>query len=414
MQDVNDSIIKEASRCYCCKNAQCVKYCPLGVDIPEIMRLVKDGKEYEAYRLLSNSTLFGAICGVVCPHSHQCEGHCLKGLTDRAVAIGQVERMLTEQYQHSLTVGTDCGKSVAIVGAGVSGIACALNLRKLGIAVTMYEKQHLTGGVVRYGIPDFRLKKDALDKLTAMLYQTGVTLITSCEVGTMVTLPQLLEEFDAVYLATGLQGNVKLGIVGEQCNGVVFGADYLKNVQRAKHVVVVGGGNSAIDCARTALRHSQKTTLVYRRTVNEIPAYPDELQAALDEGLNIEYLAQPIEILNNQGKVTGIKLCRMQPSEVQSDGRKGVVATNNTFDIQCDLVVVAIGNNLHFAGDTAPQSINGRVAVDKDMHTSIDRVYAGGDVVNTVNTVAYAIKQGMDAANSIAYDLGISCTNKAD
>ncbi len=396
---IDKRIIAEASRCLQCSNARCRAHCPLGNDIPQLMHYVATDRADKAYEVLSATNRLGAICGVVCPHSQLCSGHCV--LADNCIDIGAVESYIALHYSvNSVTDSQLAGHSIAVVGGGVSGIACALELCSHGAHVDIYNGGVL-GGVVASGIPSFRLPIQYVESVLNLVDNNDISVVQSY-VGTDITLAELDSRYSAVYLAVGHSVDNRLDIAGSNLPGVLYGGSYLAQRQQLGSVVVIGGGNVAVDCARTAVRNGSSVTLAYRRTIAQMPAYDSEIAHLQSEGVQILELHSPLEILGDSS-VSGIVLAQMQLSACGSDGRATVVATDSTTTIQCDNIIVAVGSSM------ATEVLRGsnivcrgsRVVVDNNMHTGVGNIYAGGDIVNSHTTVVHAVQDGTTTAGHI-------------
>ena len=423
----------EASRCLQCKNAPCVKGCPVGIDIPAFLKAAGEGDFAGAYGTISASSLLPAVCGRVCPQEKQCQKECTMGkaLKDvsKAVAIGRVERFCADLARETAAaplpeIAPATGKRVAVVGSGPAGITVAADVRRAGHEVVLFEAFHKAGGVLVYGIPEFRLPKSIvqaeLDKLKAM----GVEIRTNFVVGRTRKLTDLLEKdgFDAVFVGTGAGLPKFMGIEGENLVGVYSANEYLtrSNLMKAYdreraatpiHVVdrvaVLGGGNVAMDAARTALRLGAKEVhLIYRRTEKEMPARAEEIHHAKEEGVQFHFLENAKRILGENGKVTGIECLRYELGEPDASGRRRpVVIEGSEFTIPMDAVIVALGNESNpLIKATTPgleTDAKGHIVADENGRTSLPRVFAGGDIVLGAATVILAMGEGRKAAAAI-------------
>ena len=421
----------EASRCLQCKNAPCMKGCPVSINIPGFLREAAEGKFEAAYGIIAQSSLLPAVCGRVCPQERQCQMGCTMGKmlkdVNKAVAIGRVERFCADFVrENGLTkapsVKPATGKRVAIIGSGPASITVAADVRREGHEVTMFEAFHKTGGVLVYGIPEFRLPKAIVQKEIDGLQAMGVKIETSFVVGRTRRIADLMEKdgFDAVFIGTGAGLPKFMNIPGENLVGVFSANEYLTraNLMKAydaahadtpfyhsKKVVVLGGGNVAMDAARMALRlGAEEVHLMYRRTEVEMPARKEEVHHAKQEGVQFHTLENAVRILgNDQDVVTGIECVRFQLGEPDASGRRSPVQIpGSEFKIDCDTVIVAIGNgsNPLISQTTEGLAVNkhGNIVVDANNKTSIDGIYAGGDIVLGAATVILAMGEGRRAA----------------
>ncbi len=424
-----EEAVMEASRCLTCKNPQCVQGCPVSIDIPGFVQKVKEQDFASASAIISESSALPAVCGRVCPQESQCEGKCIRGIKGEAIAIGKLERFVADWAREngikpSLDV-TPNGKKVAVIGSGPSGLTCAGDLARKGYAVTIFEALHEPGGVLVYGIPEFRLPKQKvvakeIDNLRAM----GVTIETDVVVGKAVTIDELLSEegFDAVFIGTGAGLPKFMGIPGETANGVYSANEYLtrSNLMKAfdesydtpinpgKKVAVIGGGNVAMDAARTALRLGADVSIVYRRSEEELPARVEEVHHAKEEGIVFELLTNPVEILTDEnGWVNGMKCIRMELGEPDASGRRRPVEIpGSEFVMELDTVIMSLGTspNPLISSTTDGLDINKRqgiIADDESGATSRKGVFAGGDAVTGAATVILAMGAGKCAAKGI-------------
>jgi len=418
----------EASRCLHCKNPRCVQACPVSVKIPDFIAEVATGDINAAASIIAEDSSLPAVCGRVCPQESQCEGSCILGVKSEPVAIGKLERFVADHTAgtQSVTepVNVTGGLKVAIVGSGPAGLACASDLAKKGYDVTIFEALHKAGGVLEYGIPEFRLPKDTvlkreIDSVKAL----GVKIETDVIVGRTVTIDQLMDKegFKAVFVGTGAGLPKFMGIPGENLNGVfsanefltrnnlmkAFREDYLTPIHAGKKCCVVGGGNVAMDAARTALRLGADTTIVYRRTENELPARKEEVHHAKEEGIDFQMLTNPVEILGDEkGWVRAIKCIRMELGEPDASGRRSPVPIpGSEFEIPTETVIMALG--------TAPNPLivnttkglqatrRGGLEADAEGRTTREGIFAGGDAVTGAATVILAMGAGRKAAAAI-------------
>ena len=419
----------EAARCINCKNAQCVKGCPVAIDIPGFIQKVKEGDIAEAYQVISKASALPAVCGRVCPQETQCEGKCIRGIKGDPISIGKLERFVADWARENgikpAAPAEKNGKKVAVIGSGPSGLTCAGDLAKLGYDVTIFEALHKAGGVLVYGIPEFRLPKDrVVGPEVENVKALGVKIETDVIVGRTVKLDDLIEDegFDAVFIGSGAGLPKFMGIPGETACGVLSANEYLtrNNLMKAfdenydtpivhgKKVVVVGGGNVAMDAARTALRLGAETHIVYRRSEEELPARVEEVHHAKEEGIIFDLLTNPVEILADENDwVTGIKCIRMELGEPDASGRRRPVEVpGSEFTIECDTVIMSLGTspNPLISSTTKGLEINRRqciVATEDTGATSKEGVYAGGDAVTGAATVILAMGAGKAAAKGI-------------
>ncbi|MDD6010279.1 MAG: NADPH-dependent glutamate synthase [Lachnospiraceae bacterium] len=419
----------EATRCINCKNAQCVKGCPVNIDIPGFVSKVKDGEFKEAYDVISKSSALPAVCGRVCPQESQCEGKCIRGIKGEPISIGKLERFVADwAAENGIKPSVDApsnGKRVAVIGSGPAGLTCAGDLAKMGYDVTIYEALHQPGGVLVYGIPEFRLPKEkVVAKEIENVKSLGVKIETNVIVGKSITIDELIEEegYDAVFIGSGAGLPKFMGIKGETANGVFSANEYLtrSNLMKAfdsksttpikvgKKVAVVGGGNVAMDAARTALRLGSEVHIIYRRSEEELPARVEEVHHAKEEGIIFDLLTNPVEILEDEnGWVSGIKCIRMELGEPDASGRRRPVEVKGSeFVIDVDTVIMSLGTspNPLISSTTKGLEINNHkciIATEDTGATSKEGVYAGGDAVTGAATVILAMGAGKAAAKGI-------------
>lgn len=415
---------EEADRCLGCKTRPCVKGCPVGVPIPEFISKLKEGDIDGAAEIIKSMNLLPAICGRVCPQEKQCESFCVRGNKGEPVAIGRLERFAADsQSEAKIEKPESNGHKVAVVGSGPSGLACAGELAREGYEVTIYEALHKAGGVLVYGIPEFRLPKEIVAKEIKNLEALGVNVRTNMVIGKSVTVDELLEAFDAVYIGSGAGLPSFMGIDGESLNGVYSANEYLTRINlmkayepdsrtpifKSKRAIVVGGGNVAMDAARCARRMGAETYIVYRRTENELPARLEEVHHAKEEGIEFKFLTNPLKIEGDEnGWVKSIYCQEMRLSEPDASGRaRPVPVEGSEFSIEADCVIMAIGNspNPLISQTTAGLDTNKYgclVLADPDaMLTTREGVYAGGDAVTGAATVILAMGAGKSAAAAI-------------
>ena len=422
----------EASRCLECKNPLCMGGCPVNVKIPSFLKKVSLGDIKGAYEVLKEDTLLPSICGRVCPQEKQCQKECVLGKSlkdvNKAVSIGRVERFVAD-YARENDFDSDIkeiksnGKKVAIIGSGPCGITASADLRKLGYDVTVFEAFHKLGGVLIYGIPEFRLPNNIVEKEIEKLKKLGVKFVTNFVIGRTATLKELKEEygFEAIFISTGAGLPLFMNIEGENLVGVFSANEFLTRVNlmegykeesntpvyRVKNVVVVGGGNVAMDASRVARRLGANVKLVYRRTRDEMPARKEEVEHAMEEGVEFLFLTNPKRILGDENKrVSKIECLKYELGEVDASGRRSPKEIpGSEFLIEADAVIMALGNNPNpLISKTTPEievDKKGRIVVDENLKTSIDGIYAGGDIVLGAATVILAMGMGRKAAKSI-------------
>ena len=424
-----EEAMEEASRCINCKNAKCIQGCPVSINIPAFVKAVKEGKITEAADIIAESSALPAICGRVCPQETQCEGKCIRGIKGDPISIGKLERFVADYSREHGYVPkkpeTTNGKKVAIIGSGPAGLTCAGDLAKLGYEVTIFEALHEPGGVLTYGIPEFRLPKDeVVQKEIDNVRKLGVKIECNVVIGKSVTIDQLMEEegFEAVFIGSGAGLPKFMGIPGENAVGVfsanefltrnnlmkAFRDDYDTPIFRGTKVAVVGGGNVAMDAARTALRLGATTYIVYRRSEAELPARVEELHHAKEEGIIFHLLTNPTEILEDEkGWVKGMKCVRMELGEPDASGRRRpVVIPDSEFTLDVDTVIMALGTspNPLISSTTEGLEINKWkciVAEEANGQTSKNGVFAGGDAVTGAATVILAMEAGKAGAKGI-------------
>ncbi len=419
---------EEASRCLKCKNPQCQKGCPVSIDIPSFIKEVEDGNIEEAAKIIGRSSALPAVCGRVCPQESQCEGKCIRGIKGEPISIGKLERFVADWSREN---GIDPeksaesnGKKVAVIGSGPSGLTCAGDLAKLGYDVTIFEALHEPGGVLVYGIPEFRLPKDTVVKHEIEnVKKLGVKIETNVVIGHSTKIDELLNEegFDAVFIGSGAGLPRFMGIPGESANGVFSANEYLtrSNLMKAfkeeydtpivagKKVAVVGGGNVAMDAARTALRLGAEVHIVYRRSEEELPARVEEVHHAKEEGVIFDLLTNPVEILEDEkGWVKGMKCIRMELGEPDASGRrKPVEVPGSEFIMDVDTVIMSLGTspNPLISSTTVGLDTDRRkcIIADETGKTTKEAVYAGGDAVTGAATVILAMEAGKAGAKGI-------------
>ena len=420
--------IDEAKRCLQCKNPKCMGGCPVHIHIPEFISLVAEGKFEEAYQVISKDSALPAVCGRVCPQESQCEGLCIRGIKGESVAIGRLERFVADWHNENVKEAPvkveSNGHKVAIIGSGPSGLTCAGDLAKLGYDVTIFEALHLAGGVLVYGIPEFRLPKSIVQKEIDGLKAMGVKVETNMVIGRTISIEELKEEygFEAVFIGSGAGLPKFMNIPGENLKGVFSANEFLTRVNLmkaylpdsetpikvSKNVAVVGGGNVAMDAARCALRlGADNVYIVYRRGMAELPARKEEVEHAIEEGIIFKTLTNPTEIIGDEtGTVKAIKCVEMMLGEPDASGRRRpIVKPDSEHIVEVDCVIMSLGTspNPLIKSTTAGLSTEswGGIIVDEAAKTSVEGVYAGGDAVTGAATVILAMGAGKTAAASI-------------
>ena len=424
-----EEAMEEANRCLGCKKAKCMEGCPVSINIPGFVHEVKEGNFEKAYQIIGESSALPAVCGRVCPQETQCEGKCIRGLKGEAVSIGKLERFVADWAKENgikpVPAAQKNGHKVAVIGSGPSGLTCAGDLAKMGYDVTIFEALHKAGGVLVYGIPEFRLPKDKVVAAEVENVKSlGVKIETNVIIGKSVTIDELLKDegFEAVFIGSGAGLPMFMGIPGEQANGVFSANEYLtrNNLMKAfcedydtpiahgKKVAVVGGGNVAMDAARTALRLGAEVHIIYRRSEAELPARKEEVHHAKEEGVQFDLLCNPVEILtDDKDWVTGIKCIRMELGEPDASGRRRPVEIpGSEFTIDVDTVIMSLGTspNPLISSTTIGLDVNKRKCIIADEEfgkTSKEGVYAGGDAVTGAATVILAMGAGKAGARGI-------------
>ena len=424
-----EEAMEEANRCLGCKKAKCMEGCPVSINIPGFVHEVKEGNFEKAYQIIGESSALPAVCGRVCPQETQCEGKCIRGLKGEAVSIGKLERFVADWAKENgikpVPAAQKNGHKVAVIGSGPSGLTCAGDLAKMGYDVTIFEALHKAGGVLVYGIPEFRLPKDKVVAAEVENVKSlGVKIETNVIIGKSVTIDELLKDegFEAVFIGSGAGLPMFMGIPGEQANGVfsaneyltrnnlmkAFREDYDTPIAHGKKVAVVGGGNVAMDAARTALRLGAEVHIIYRRSEAELPARKEEVHHAKEEGVQFDLLCNPVEILtDDKDWVTGIKCIRMELGEPDASGRRRPVEIpGSEFTIDVDTVIMSLGTspNPLISSPTIGLDVNKIKCIIADEEfgkTSKEGVYAGGDAVTGAATVILAMGAGKAGARGI-------------
>ena len=424
-----EEAMEEAQRCINCKNAKCIKGCPVAINIPAFIEQVKLGNIEEAYQIISESSALPAVCGRVCPQESQCEGECIRGIKGQPISIGKLERFVADWARENgikpNLAKEKLGKKVAVIGSGPAGLTCAGDLARLGYDVTIFEALHEAGGVLVYGIPEFRLpKEDVVAKEIANVEALGVKIEKNVIIGKSVTIDELMEEegFEAVFIGSGAGLPKFMGIPGENANGVFSANEYLTRsnlmkafneesntpIMRGKKVAVVGGGNVAMDAARTALRLGAEVHIVYRRSEEELPARVEEVHHAKEEGIIFDLLTNPVEILEDENNwVRGMRCIKMELGEPDSSGRRRPVEVpGSEFEMELDTVIMSLGTSPNPLISSTTEGLETNkwkciVADEEFGRTSKEGVFAGGDAVTGAATVILAMGAGKAAAKGI-------------
>ncbi len=419
----DEEALAEANRCLSCPKPRCMQGCPVSIEIPNFIKAIKEGNIKEAYEIISKSSSLPAVCGRVCPQEKQCESMCVKGIKGDAISIGSLERYVADvaikNNFAAISPRESNGKKVAIVGSGPAGLTCAGDLAKAGYSVTIYEVLHKAGGVLTYGIPEFRLPKSIVQKEVESLKKLGVDIKTDVPVGNAITIPELQEEYDAVFVGSGAGLPKFMGIPGEDANGVFSANEILtrinlmgayKNlaktpIKKAKKAYIIGGGNVAMDAVRCLKRLGIETHLMYRRSEEELPARKMEVGHAKEEGIIFDLLTNPVSILTDEkNNVVGMEVVNMVLGEAGEDGRRSVTEDESSKHVvDCDMVVMALGtspNHEALKESNIVLTEKGLINVE-GTKTSLDNVYAGGDAVTGAATVILAMEAGKKAANEI-------------
>ncbi len=424
-----EEAMEEAQRCINCKNAQCIKGCPVAIDIPAFIEQVKLGNIEQAYKIISESSALPAVCGRVCPQETQCEGKCIRGIKGDAISIGKLERFVADWARENgikpESAKEKNGRKVAVIGSGPAGLTCAGDLARLGYDVTIFEALHEAGGVLVYGIPEFRLpKEDVVAKEIANVESLGVKIEKNVIIGKSIIIDELIEEegFEAVFIGSGAGLPKFMGIPGENANGVFSANEYLTRsnlmkafsedsntpLMRGKKVAVVGGGNVAMDAARTALRLGAEVHIVYRRSEEELPARVEEVHHAKEEGIIFDLLTNPVEILEDENNwVKGMRCIKMELGEPDASGRRRPVEVpGSEFEIELDTVIMSLGTSPNPLISSTTEGLETNkwkciIADEEFGKTTKEGVFAGGDAVTGAATVILAMGAGKAAAKGI-------------
>ena len=422
-----EEAMEEAARCLNCKNAKCIDGCPVSIDIPAFIHEVKEGNIEEAYKVIGKSSALPAICGRVCPQESQCEGKCIRGIKGEPVSIGKLERFVADYALENdiKPVGAEIlnGHKVAVIGSGPSGLTCAGDLAKKGYHVSVFEALHVAGGVLMYGIPEFRLPKKIVQHEIDGLRKMGVDIETNAVIGRCESVDDLFDQgYEAVFIGSGAGLPNFMNMPGENLKGVYSANEFLTRcnlmkayregvdtpIQHAKRAVIVGGGNVAMDAARCAKRLGvEEVTIVYRRSMEELPARKEEVEHAMEEGIEFRLLTNPVRVLGNEeGWVSGIECVKMELGEPDASGRRRPVeikGSNFTIDIDCMIMAIGTSPNPLIRSTTEGLETNrkGCLITDEDGKTTREGVYAGGDAVTGAATVILAMGAGKTGAAAI-------------
>ena len=425
-----EQAVDEAARCLNCKNHPCMDGCPVQISIPEFIQKIVE-KDFEgAYQVINRSSSLPAVCGRVCPQERQCESKCVRGIKGEAVGIGRLERFVADWHNQNVTAAPEKpqpnGHKCAVIGCGPSGLACASDLAKKGYDVTIYEALHTPGGVLAYGIPEFRLPKAIVQKEVDGLKALGVKIETNVVIGKSITIDELFDEFgyESVFIGSGAGLPRFMNIPGENLNGVYSANEFLTRInlmkafkegsstpiERPKKAVIVGGGNVAMDAARSAKRLGADVTIVYRRSMEELPARKEEVEHAIEEGIVFKLLNNPIEVVGEEGRVKAVRCQEMELSEPDESGRRSPVPVEGKInEIEADCFIVSIGTSpnplIKSTTDGLDANNRGCLVADENGATSREGVFAGGDAVTGAATVILAMGAGKKAAAAIAKEL---------
>lgn len=420
MMDISD-IENKVNYCLNCKVKPCSnKGCPLNNDIPSFIQCIKNNNYEEAYKILSNTTVLPGVCGRICPHTKQCQGSCVRGIKGKPVSIGELEALVFDEVVNDETALYSCykeemelnkannGKKVAIIGGGPAGLSCAAYLARNGVKVTIYEKYDYLGGLLMYGIPEFRLSKDIVRRTISNILHLGIDVQYNRELGKNLKLEELEGKYDAVFLGFGANVSAKMGVKGENLNGVFGGNELLEyNLHpdyTNKKVIVVGGGNVAMDCARTINKLGAKeVSVVYRRAREQMPAEDKEVQDAMDEGVKFLFQNNIVQI-KGQNSVEKVELIKTKLVKKEGETREVPInIENSNYDIDVDYIVMALGSQTSELVYDLGLVLNkwGNILIDENYRTSNNKIFAGGDLAGIKGTVAWAASSGKEAAKSM-------------
>lgn len=420
MMDISD-IENKVNYCLNCKVKPCSnKGCPLNNDIPSFIQCIKNNNYEEAYKILSNTTVLPGVCGRICPHTKQCQGSCVRGIKGKPVSIGELEALVFDEVVNDETALYSCykeemelnkannGKKVAIIGGGPAGLSCAAYLARNGVKVTIYEKYDYLGGLLMYGIPEFRLSKDIVRRTISNILHLGIDVQYNRELGKNLKLEELEGKYDAVFLGFGANVSAKMGVKGENLNGVFGGNELLEyNLHpdyTNKKVIVVGGGNVAMDCARTINKLGAKeVSVVYRRAREQMPAEDKEVQDAMDEGVKFLFQNNIVQI-KGQNSVEKVELIKTKLVKKEGETREVPInIENSNYDIDVDYIVMALGSQTSESVYDLGLVLNkwGNILIDENYRTSNNKIFAGGDLAGIKGTVAWAASSGKEAAKSM-------------
>ena len=406
-----DETLKEASKCLNCKNPSCKKGCPIATNIPEFILEIKNQNFNKAYEILQENNLMSDICSTICPAEEQCTGNCIKGIKDKPIPINELEKFINEwakenNIKYDTIINHNTNKKVAVIGAGPAGIACSIALRKAGADVTIFEKEDKDGGILEYGIPDFRLSKEMVTNIVKRISNLGIKIENNKELGKDITINSLKNDgFDNIFLGIGAQRQTTYKLIEEPAKTILTSEELLKNynekgkIENLGITVVIGGGNVALDSARAAIRMGAKDVYVlYRRNKELMPAREIELKEAIEDGVKVVFQTKVISAKSNNNKIEEIECIK---TKIEND--KAINIENSNYKMEANTIIFAIGAkaNEELLNSLGIKTSNGLVEVDENYMTNIDGVYAGGDLVESKSYVARAIATGKKAAHSI-------------